>query len=319
MRLFSARDVRAHLPVDALVDAIEASFREHADGTLPPPERLDSYVEKGEFHVKAGHVGGFLAVKANSAFFGNPPERPAIQGLILLYDSRNGEPVAAAPSGDLTAMRTAAASAVAVRRLAAPDASTLGILGAGFQAWHHVSTIAEVRPIREVLVWSRTPASAERLAARVESELGLRARAVTAPAEAARADVIVTCTPATVPLLDVGDVTPGTVVAAVGADSPHKQELASRLTAASYLVPDVLGQAIAVGELHHAIEAGLMSEADIAGELGTLLGGADLPADRPVVFDSTGTGFQDAAAIRALVAHAPASVGYDYDLGGALR
>ncbi|MFF6983699.1 ornithine cyclodeaminase family protein [Streptomyces sp. NPDC008343] len=301
MHVISANDIADNLSLPALIDAIEESFRAHARGDFPGPERLDSYLETGEFHVKAGHSQGYFAVKANSAFFGNPPQRPAIQGVLLLFDSTTGEPVAALHSGSVTAVRTAAASAVAARLLAPEDAAVLGLIGAGEQAWQHARALTSVRPVSLVRVWARRADAAEKLAARIRDQLRMPCEVVGAPRDAAHSPIVATCTPANSPVLDSGDLLEGAFVAAVGADSPHKQELSAQLTASCAVVPDVLGQALAVGELHHAVDSGLMTSADVLGELGELLVSSGRPVlavrdSRPVVFDSTGTGFQDAAA-----------------------
>ncbi|WP_166353413.1 ornithine cyclodeaminase family protein [Phytoactinopolyspora limicola] len=303
MLILDADDINRTLSWTTAIDAMDDAFRAYAAGRIPPPERLDSYLPDGEFHVKAGHTAGFFAVKANSAFFANPPVRPAIQGVIVLFDSSSGEPVAALDSSALTAVRTAAASAVATGLLAPPDAHTIGLVGAGAQAWHHARALAAIRPLSQFVVWSRTRAASRRLAHRIESELARRCAVVDRPRDVCRAEIVVTCTPSTSPILEVGDVEPGTLIVAVGCDSPHKQELSSALTASSVVVPDVLDQCLTAGELHHAVRDELMSVADVGDDLGTLLLRDAPPVSgggRPVVFDSTGTGFQDAAAAKAV-------------------
>ncbi|MFC4121359.1 ornithine cyclodeaminase family protein [Nonomuraea zeae] len=302
MRVLMADEVTAALSLWELIDAIEQSFREHASGVLPGPERLDSYLEDGEFHVKAGHSSGFFAVKANSAFFGNPPQRPAIQGVLLLFDSSTGEPIAALHSGTVTALRTAAASAVAAKLLAPQDSDTLGVLGAGEQAWQHARALTAVRPVQLVRVWARRPDAGQALAARIRDELGMACETVDSAQAAARSSMVATCTPSSSPLLQAGDLLAGSFVAAVGADSAYKQELSGELTASCAVVPDLLEQALAVGELHHAVGRGVMASADVLGELGELLTASDPSAlaakarGRSILFDSTGTGFEDAAA-----------------------
>jgi alanine dehydrogenase len=305
VRFIDRDQVMTAIEPGRLIGVMEEAFRAYASHHLPPSERLDSYLPMGEFHVKAGHAPGYFAVKANSAFFDNPPERPAIQGVIIAYDSRNGEPVAVIESGSVTALRTAAATAVAARALAQEGASTLALVGSGAQAWQHARALVEVLPLSSVRVWSRRPSSAAGLCRRIEEELGLSALPAGSPAEAvAEAQVIVCCTPSTAPLLWSQDVAPGSFIAAVGADSPHKQELASELTASATVITDLTLQCLTSGELHHAVSDGLMTSDDVQGELGQVL-----VRERPgrhelhevVVFDSTGTGFQDAAAVAALL------------------
>jgi alanine dehydrogenase len=306
VRFIDRQAVLDSLDPRALVESIDAAFQRQARGELPPPERLDSYLPDGEFHVKAGHAPGHFVVKANSAFFANPPQRPAIQGVIVVFETTHGTPVAVVDSGSVTALRTAAASAVAARALSGSGNGVLALLGAGTQGWVHAQALRSVVDVQEVLVWSRDPQRAHELALRIETELGVGARACATPAEAVLpARTVVTCTPSTHPLLDVGDVAPGTFIAAVGADSPHKQELTAALTAAAVLVTDVTTQCATAGELHHALDAGLVGLDHVSGELGEVLIGSR-PGRRSdediVIFDSTGTGFQDAAAAVAVLA-----------------
>ncbi len=133
------------------------------------------------------------------------------------------------------------------------------------------------------------------------------------PAAAARnSDIVVTCTSARQPILHVGDIAPGTFIAAVGADNPEKQEIAPALLAASRVVVDVLDQAATMGDLHHAIAAGVMTRGDVAAELGQIVAGRAPHAGRQspsevVVFDSTGMALQDVAAAAAVYERAQAA------------
>lgn len=307
LHVFTEADVRRLLDGPSALEAAEAAFLGHARGGLPAPGRIDAYLDQGEFHVKAGFSPGFFAVKANSGFFANPPERPGIQGAVLLFDTQTGTPVAVVHSGSLTGLRTAAATAVAARALSSEDSRVVALLGAGPQAWEHARALVHVRPIERVVVWSRRSAAAEALADRVRTELERDALVVSSPTAAAvDADIVVTVTPADAPLLGPGDVRPGTFVGAVGADSPAKQELHAALVAGSAVVTDVTAQCAAAGELHHALAAGLMALDDVRAELGDVLAGTRpgrLGPDEVVVFDSTGTGFQDAAAAARLLAN----------------
>ncbi|RVX39704.1 ornithine cyclodeaminase [Nonomuraea polychroma] len=217
---------------------------------------------------------------------------PSIVGVIALFDAANGQPLLFLESATVTRLRTAAATAVAVRHLAVPDAATLAVLGTGAQAAAHIAAVREVRPIERILVWGRDPAKTARFAAQHGAE------ATSAPAEAARqAAVVVTLTPSTDPYLALRDVRPGTLVAAVGSDAPGKRELHYDLLAAATLITDVTHQCAAVGELHHRPQTPVKAE---LGEivLGTKTGREH--ADDLVVFDSTGTAVQDVAAAQAL-------------------
>ncbi|HET6341457.1 MAG TPA: ornithine cyclodeaminase family protein, partial [Gemmatimonadota bacterium] len=210
----------------------------------------------------------------------------------------NGFPLAVMDSIEITIQRTAAATAVAAKWLAREDAATITICGCGAQASAQLAAVAAVRPIRRVLLYDIGRRRAENLAEEVGAS-GLEALpARDLRAAVGKSEVVVTCTPSTEPFLEIGDVAPGTFVAAVGADSEEKQELDARLVAASTLVVDHLEQCATIGELHHAIEAGLMTRADVHAELGQVVAGlrpGRRSADETVVFDSTGTALQDAA------------------------
>lgn len=149
-------------------------------------------------------------------------------------------------------------------------------------------------PIERAFIWSRS--GAEGLASKMCPELGIDAQAVSDLSRAARAsDVIITCTPARSWFLGREHLSRGTFIAAVGSDSPDKQEIEPALLAQSSVVPDLLNQAAHVGDLHHAIAAGLMQPGQIRGELGAVVAPRRINDDEIIVFDSTGTALQDAA------------------------
>ncbi|MGH7589476.1 MAG: ornithine cyclodeaminase family protein, partial [Gemmatimonadota bacterium] len=239
-------------------------------------------------------------VKLNSNF----PENgrrfglPTIQGTITLFDGATGFPLAVMDSIEITIQRTAAATAVAAKWLARKDAATITICGCGAQALAQLAAVTAVLPIRRAFLYDIDRRRAERLAAEVRST-GLEALAAwDLRASLAESEVVVTCTPSTEPFLRIGDVLPGTFVAAVGADRAEKQELDAPLLASATIVVDLLEQCATIGELHHALEAGLMTRADVHAELGQVVAGlrpGRRKADEIVVFDSTGTALQDSA------------------------
>jgi len=134
----------------------------------------------------------------------------------------------------------------------------------------------------------------------MSGELGIPVEAAADPAEAAlSSDIVVTCTPSRKPFLRADDIRPGTFVAAVGADSPDKQELDPAILAAATVVADNLDQCASIGELHHALDAGLISKSAVHAELSDLAAGRNRGRSSPeeiTLFDSTGTALQDAAA-----------------------
>lgn len=300
------------------VPVVEEAFRAHARGRCLAPGALHADAPEGEFHVK---TGGFLepeprfAVKANAGFFANERLRglPNIQGVILLFDASDGRLLALLDSVEITIRRTAAATAAAARALARRDASSIAVLGCGTQARAHLEMLCDLLPIERGFAWSRDPERAERFARAMTERLARPVEAVRDPADAVAAShVCVTCTPSREPILASGWVRPGSFVAAVGADSPEKQEVEPALLARSRVVVDLLEQCAAVGELHHALAAGAMDRKAVHGTLGEVLIGrvpGRTDPDEIFLFDSTGTALQDAAAAEAVYRRAVRSSG----------
>ena len=292
--VLSRSDVAALMTPADYLDAVEAGFRAVHDGRarVPPPWHVAG--DGGGFHGKGASLRldhPHVALKLNGNFPGNPGRGlPTIQGAILLFDGATGSPLAIMDSIEVTLRRTAAATALAARHLARPDSRTILVCGCGAQAPAQLEALSEVLPIERVLAWDRDPALAANLGAEVAAELGEAARG---------ADVIVTCTPATEPFLAADMVGPGTFIAAVGADAPHKSEIQPDLMARARVVVDSLDQCLAMGDLRHAIEAGAMTTADVHAELPELVAGAKpgrTDSEQVTLFDSTGTAVQDVAA-----------------------
>jgi alanine dehydrogenase len=299
-------DVRELLDLPECIAAVASAFRAHAQGNVPiAPGILGAHIGEGGFHVKTAALGGtpaYFATKINANFPGNPSRfgLPAIQGLIALFEAGRGTPLAVMDSIEITILRTAAASAVAATHLARPDAAILTICGCGNQGRSHLRALLQVRPIRQVFAFDTDPERAERFARELGDELRLDIRTVRTLDEAVPgSDICVTCTPARAPILSASLLRPGLFIAAVGADNPDKQELEPGVLLGSTVVVDILEQAATIGELHHAIAAGVMGPADVHAELGQIVAGlrpGRMSEEEVFVFDSTGTALQDVAA-----------------------
>ncbi len=303
--ILTARDVRASLDLPTCVAAVERAFALNAQGHGLPPAVLGIHAEGGGFHVKAAGLTfsrPFVAVKINANFPANPRDHglPTIQGALLLADGETGYPLALMDSMSITAIRTAAATAVAARHLSNPEASRITILGCGVQAPEQLSALLCVRHPKKIFVHDAAPDRARRFAAEQGSRHGMAIEAVADPSSVLRqCDIVVTCTPSRTPILHEGDVAPGTFVAAVGADNPAKNEIAPALMAAARVVVDNLDQCAEIGDLRAAMAAGTMTAADVAASLGEVVAGLKpLAFDSGVVtvFDSTGVALQDVAA-----------------------
>lgn len=303
--LLTRSDVRRTLDMPDCIEAIERAFRLHGTGEAAPPAVASVHVPGGGFHMKGGTLTvdgrAIFVSKTNANFPGNPARHglPTVQGTIAVFDAECGVPLALLDSIEVTAMRTAAATAAATRHLAAPRASSLAIIGCGLQGAQHASALLLVRQFTRVSLFDLDERATQRLAGTLQAA-GVATVVAGSPAAAARdADVIVTCTPSTAFLLGEDDVRPGAFVAGVGVDAEHKRELAPGLLSRGKVVVDVLAQCAAFGDLHHALAAGVMSPAGVHAELGVIVAGLKPgreSSEEVIVFDSTGMALQDAAA-----------------------
>jgi alanine dehydrogenase len=304
-RVLTRADVQALLGLDECIAAVESAFRLHAEGRSLAPGVLAVYAREGGFHIKAAGLELerlYFAAKSNANFPENPARHglPAIQGVVVLCDAADGRLLAVMDSIEVTIRRTAAATAVAAKRLARPDSETVTVCGCGTQGRAQLRALARVLPLRRAYAYDRDAAAARACAAQLSAELGIYVTAVADHVDAVRgSDVCVTCTPSRQAFLLRDHVRPGTFVAAVGADSPDKQELDPALLAAAVVVPDVLEQCASIGELHHALDAGAVTREDIHAELADVVTGRKpgrRSRDEITIFDSTGTAIEDVAA-----------------------
>jgi alanine dehydrogenase len=171
------------------------------------------------------------------------------------------------------------------------------VIGCGQQGHIQFQSVAAVRAIREVFAYDIDTATAQAYIGAAASFIDAPVRVATnAHAPLKHSDIVITCTTAREPIVRAGDLNPGTFVAAVGADNPQKQEIDPALLAAATVVTDVTTQAATIGDLHHAIAAGLMHADDVYAELGEIVIGRKPMArdgDKTVIFDSTGMALQD--------------------------
>jgi alanine dehydrogenase len=288
-------------PADT-VAALRAAYRALADNPGDQGRSLGFTVERGSIHVKAGLLPGSRAVfaaKVNVNLPGNEARTrlPTIQGVVVLADATDGRPLAILESMTLTALRTAAAAALAATYGARPDARRLAIIGCGAQARDQLAAFAAAFRLETVAVFDLDAAKAASFARAAGSGL----RCTTAPSVAAAvagADLVVTCTTAKAPVLTADMDLAGAFVAAVGADNLAKQEIDPALMARARVLVDDLDACAAGGDLFHALAAGTMTRDAIAADLAELAAGRKAGrarADELVIFDSTGSGVQDVA------------------------
>lgn len=284
--------------------AIEAVYPLITDGSasMPPIMRIDVTEHNGEIDIKSAYLPGHsgIAVKVSAGFFDNPSKGlPSLGGLMMVFDSETGVPRSALfDNGYLTDLRTALAGAVAAKHLSNEGASVAAVFGAGAQAGLQMRALTMVRPLTRILVWARRGEQADALVSELREQIDLDVEAVSTREEAAsQADIVVTTTPATAPLLSGDMLHPGLHVTAVGSDAEGKQEIsAEAMMAADVVCCDSLEQSTRLGELRGAVAEGF--DRDRVVELGSVISGAHpgrTNQDQVTICDLTGTGAQDTA------------------------
>jgi ornithine cyclodeaminase len=306
MLILSRRDVETVLDVRACMAAMESALAGLSRGTWRQPPRTQVRIDGSG--ILMGLMPAFrdrgerlLALKDILLVPDNPARGlQSHQGVVLLHDGVSGCLLAIVDATAVTAIRTAAVSAIATRVLARPDTTKVAILGTGVQACRHVEAMRALVPAAEIVVWGRTP---DRAAALCE-QMDVRACASVEEA-AAGADVICTVTASPVPLLDLATVAPDCHVNAVGASSPVTREIAADLVAKAALFVDSRTQAdVECGEYLLAMRDGAIGPGHIRAELGdVLIGRAPGRAnnDGITLFKSLGLAVEDLAAAEAAV------------------
>lgn len=296
--LIDERTVARLLTLDKAMIAVEQAFVAHAlrKGRLFPVVK-EKYSDQGSFSLKSGVMLGpdTLGVKAAGSWRCNPARGlPTVQATVLLVDPDTGEPLALIAGKTLTTMRTGAAGGVAARLLARRDAAVLGVVGTGVQGEIQTEAVLAVRPsIRAIVCCNPQGPVPERFTDRFKDRV--RVSLCSTPGEVAReADIIITATPSSEPLIDANCVRTGTHINAMGTDSPGKREIGPDLLRRATRFVDSADQARAIGEHQYAQDLPVV-------EIGSLLSQPEIfrrGSDEVTLFDSTGIAFQDLAAAR---------------------
>lgn len=311
--VLSYSDVFRLLPMDACIEVMADALRTTNRGGAVLP--LRSVVWKPDRTGMIGLMPGYLdaptslGLKVVSIFPGNHGTGfDSHQGVVMLFDTRHGSPLAVIDASSITAIRTAAVSAVATRALARDDAGDLAILGSGVQAATHLDAMRAVRKLRRVRVWSRSQANAQRFADRAAIPVEVMA---TARAAVDGADLICTTTPAREPILEGAWLAPGAHINAVGACFATARELDTAAVARARLIVDRMESALnESGDFLLARKDGAIGDDHILGELGDLLLGRFVgrrTADEVTLFKSLGIAIEDLAAAHHVYTQAVAS------------
>jgi ornithine cyclodeaminase/alanine dehydrogenase-like protein (mu-crystallin family) len=311
VRVISAEEVPALLPMSRCIEAVEESFRSLVRGEADQPLRTVVRLPDGESSFLAMPASlarpASLGAKLITLFPGNHGRGlPSHQGVIVLFDAEDGSLAAVVDAGPVTAIRTAAASAVATRLLAREAASDLAILGSGVQARSHVEAMLAVRPVARIRAWSPNPEHLDAFVREVAARHAVPVEAaVSARAAVEGADLVCTVTASPDPVL-LGDwLRPGAHVNAVGASTAATRELDTRAVALSRLWVDSREAAMAeAGDFLLPLEEGAVTPAHIVGEIGEVLE-RRVPGRRGpeeiTLFKSLGLAVQDLAAVRRML------------------
>ena len=302
IRFIDAAEVRERLDHATCVGLMREAMIALAEGRSQ--QLLRGIIDLGEgdlFGVMPGALDGAgFGAKIISVFPAAAAHGSSHQGVIILFDRASGAPVCVIDASEITAIRTAAASAAATDALARAEASSLAIMGTGEQAWHHVAAIRHVRPLAEVRIWGRASEKAKELADRITGDFGLASQVAASAAEAAAgADIICTLTAAAEPILRDTYVADGTHINAVGSSRAGPSEIDEALVARARFVPDHREGVLAQGaEYLRARDAGLATEAHVLPEIGHVFSGSApgrLAASDVTIYKSLGSIVQDLA------------------------
>ena len=314
MLILNRKQVEELLDLDALIDALESAMVEVSEGSVSQPPRIAAQVQEreGNLLVMPAYLPGSesLAVKLVSVFPHNHELGvPSHQAIIAVFDPETGAPAALMDGEHITAMRTAAGSALATRLLARPDANILAILGAGVQAKAHAIAIPRVRPITEIRIAGRDPVKAKSLAAEISAELNIPTEGTESFQNAATdADVICACTHAVSPVLMGRWLKPGAHVNSVGLNFQGR-EMDDETIRRSKVFVESRQAALAAppagaNDLAWPIRDGIIDETHVQAEIGELVtkqhpGRAS--NDEITLYKSVGVAAQDAVAARLIL------------------
>jgi ornithine cyclodeaminase len=316
MRFIDREEVARRLTYDVCIPLVRDAMVALSRGeTKQVPRPIITLSEGRLFGIMPGAMGAHapFGAKLISVFQQNfALGRQSHQGLVVLFDPETGAPVCVVHAGEITAIRTAAASAVATDALARADARRLAILGYGEQAATHAQAIGKVRNLESILVWGRSPERARAFTERMHAELGLPVAAAARPQEAvAQADIVCTVTAAAEPILQGRWVCPGTHLNLVGSSYAGPAEVDNDLVVRSRFIADSREAVLRQGaEFLRAKAAGLIDDSHIVAEIGQVLAGeieGRRSAEEITVYKSLGHVVQDLASAWALYSQAEKS------------
>ena len=298
-------DVKSVLTMKDCIDVVEDAFKQLALGNVVMPTRPTIRIPKYKATVNAmpAYIGGVdaLGLKLVGGYLDNPTKGlPTVQATILLIDGTNGSTLAVMDGTFITAVRTGAASGVATKHLAAEDATTAAIIGAGVQARTQLAAVCQVRPISSARVFARSGEHRREFASEMSRSMGIEVTPAESAEEAVRgAQIVCTASTSKTPVLDGTWLEPGVHVNCAGSHSPDARELDTTTVVRSTVVVDSRDAALAeAGDLLIPIANGDIAEDHIKAELGEVVAGTKPGRSDPgeiTLFKSQGLAIQDVA------------------------
>ena len=323
LRFLSADEVRQALPMPVAVEAMKRALAALSAGEAVVPPRTHLALADPSAAASAARAAGTalvmpayapadgrLGVKIVTLLEGNRGRGlPMLQGLMVLFDSTTGSPLAVMDAATLTAVRTGAASGAATDLLARPGAATAAVFGAGVQGRTQLEAVCAVRAIQQARVFDLDAAAGGRFAEEMAGRLGIAVEPASTPAEAlAGADVVCTATTASEPVFDDADLAPGVHLNAVGAYQPPAREVPAETVCRARVVVDQRAAALEeAGDLVVPIREGLITADHIAAEVGEIVAGRAVgreSQEQVTLFKSVGVAVEDVAAASAALAGA---------------
>lgn len=318
--LLNTDAVRDLLNMSDVMRVVEQAFRDWAEGKGKMPTKAYLVLDQGDFRAMAAALPAAVGMKWVNVHPQNPSRGlPTIMAIIIYSDPETGYPLAIMDATDITAYRTGATAAIAAKYLARQDSHTLGIIGAGRQAYTQIVAHAQVFDLKRIKVFDYSRAAVEKLTGFfVEYPL-----VDCSLEEAAASDIVCTLTPARVPFLKKEWIIRGTHINAVGADAEGKEELEPSILKDAMVVVDDLGQASAAGEINVPIRKGLLAIDQVYGTLDEIIAGRKQgrrDENVTTVFDSTGLGIEDIAVAKLIYEKAKQAGNYmSMDIVAALK
>jgi len=293
--MLNKKEIRKLINIGDVISVVEAAFKDYTEGKGEMPSKVYLTVKDGDFRAMPASLPGAAGMKWVSVHTNNPVKGlPTVMAVLIFSDTDTGYPLAIMDASETTALRTAATSTIASKYLARKDLKTLGIVGAGYQAYHHIKAHCEFFKFEEIMVSDISPKATGRLMDSFPS-LPLRACSIE---ETVKADIVCTLTPAHQPVVQNIWLKPGTHINAVGADAEGKEELEPSILNDAIVVVDDLRQAIHAGEINVPISRGIYRKEQIFATLGEIIAGhkqGRTNNEMITVFDSTGLAIEDIA------------------------